>query len=170
MIENGGSVAGKIDAWIDFNRDGDWNDYGEKIFDSAVLNVGTRTMTFAVPGGAAVGTTAARFRVSLNGKLGPTGAAYDGEVEDYMVEIVASETTRMNLSPAIGDWIAGMEFVGGNVTLYAGDGQTLFKSQFDPNIELVLTPRAPFGFRINSLELETFGANQRSFKIRPRVY
>ncbi len=27
------SETGKLDAWIDFNSDGDWDDVGEQIFD-----------------------------------------------------------------------------------------------------------------------------------------
>jgi hypothetical protein len=31
------SLAGRLDAWVDFNRDGDWADPGEKIFNSVNL-------------------------------------------------------------------------------------------------------------------------------------
>ena len=46
------SVAGKLDAWIDFNSDGDWNDAGEKIFDSRSLIAGANALSFAVPANA----------------------------------------------------------------------------------------------------------------------
>ena len=45
------SQAGKLDAWIDFNRDGDWSDAGEQVFASqalaAGLNLGSRSTSQA---------------------------------------------------------------------------------------------------------------------------
>lgn len=80
--------AGNLDAWIDFNDDGDWLDAGEQVFTSEVLSDGLNSLTFAVPGTAAPGaTTVARFRYSTVGGLSPTGLAVDGEVEDLMVDI-----------------------------------------------------------------------------------
>ena len=45
-------------------------------------------LPFAIPAGASVGDTFARFRVSTAGGLAPTGMANDGEVEDQRVPIV----------------------------------------------------------------------------------
>lgn len=85
------SAAGKLDAWLDFNRDGDWSDSGEQIATSLALVAGTNSIDFAVPATAAVGTTFARFRLSTAGGLAPTGESSDGEVEDSAVLIVAPE-------------------------------------------------------------------------------
>jgi hypothetical protein len=82
------SAPGLLDAWVDFNRDGDWSDAGEKIFTSTALVAGNNTLSFAVPGGASLGTSFARFRFSTAGSLGITGLASDGEVEDYQVIIL----------------------------------------------------------------------------------
>ncbi|HEX8203848.1 MAG TPA: GEVED domain-containing protein [Isosphaeraceae bacterium] len=41
----------------------------------------------AVPAGATLGVTYARFRLSTAGGLTPTGAAADGEVEDFRVTL-----------------------------------------------------------------------------------
>ncbi len=81
------SQIGKLDAWIDFNRDGDWNDAGEQVATSLTLNAGSNTVTFPVPAAASVGTSFARFRLSSAGGLAPTGLANDGEVEDYQVQL-----------------------------------------------------------------------------------
>jgi hypothetical protein len=82
------SSAGKLDAWIDFSGDGDFDDLGEQIFSSAILSAGSNVLpVFNVPAGALVGTTAARFRLSSSGGLSPRGLAADGEVEDYTVTI-----------------------------------------------------------------------------------
>ncbi|NOX56608.1 MAG: hypothetical protein GXP27_19625, partial [Planctomycetes bacterium] len=78
----------KLDAWIDFNRDGDWADAGEKLtLSQSTLNSGTTTVTFAVPADAQAGPTYARFRLSSDGVALPIGQAADGEVEDYQVVI-----------------------------------------------------------------------------------
>lgn len=82
------SVAGLLNAWIDFENDGDWNDVGEQIFTDQPLTGGLNSLTFTVPGDAAAGeTVAARFRVSTAGGLTFTGVAPDGEVEDHLVDI-----------------------------------------------------------------------------------
>jgi hypothetical protein len=84
------SLTGKLDAWIDFNGNGSWEDAGEKIADSLAVASGANTVTFKVPDIAKVGDTYARFRVSRAGGLKSTGAAQDGEVEDYLVKITAA--------------------------------------------------------------------------------
>ncbi|MBI1374810.1 MAG: LEPR-XLL domain-containing protein, partial [Phycisphaera sp.] len=87
---------GRLDAWIDFNGDGSFDGPGEQIFDSLFLFASAQPyqLTYDVPSWAKAGTTYARFRVSTDGDLGPSGPAYDGEVEDYAVTIVSpSEAT-----------------------------------------------------------------------------
>ena len=81
------STAGFLDAWIDFNRDLDWNDPGEQIFTSVQLAQGVNRLSIIVPGSALPGITFARFRFSSGGGLPPWGSAPDGEVEDYRVVI-----------------------------------------------------------------------------------
>ncbi|HBJ34310.1 MAG TPA: hypothetical protein DDZ51_05995, partial [Planctomycetaceae bacterium] len=83
------SGAGKLDGWIDFNADGDWNDTSEQIFNSVDVVTGRNILNFTIPAGAAVGSTAARFRLSTAGGLAPTGEASDGEVEDYIAAFIA---------------------------------------------------------------------------------
>ena len=83
---------GFLDAWIDFNNDGDWSDPGEKIFSSKPLVEGGNLLELASTSSNgipvdAVGTRYARFRLSSSGGLSPTGAAADGEVEDYRLTI-----------------------------------------------------------------------------------
>lgn len=82
------SAAGFLDAWVDFNDDGDWADPGEQIFTAKALAGGANTLSFAVPKTATpTKQTFARFRYSSTGNLAPTGYAADGEVEDYEVAI-----------------------------------------------------------------------------------
>ncbi len=80
------SEAGYIDAWFDWNCDGNWA--GEQVLASYFLAAGTTTVPINVPASALPGrTTFARFRYSLNGGLTEFGYAPDGEVEDYEVLI-----------------------------------------------------------------------------------
>ena len=82
------SAGGFLDAWVDFNADGDWADAGEQIFTAQVLSAGVNSLSFAVPASATVvSQTFARFRLSSMGGLSYTGLCGDGEVEDYEVAI-----------------------------------------------------------------------------------
>lgn len=85
--------TGKLDGWIDFNRDGDWDDAGEQIFTGRNVANGSNSLEFEIPAGALPGTTFARFRLSTAGNLSTTGAASDGEVEDYAVSVIDSGGT-----------------------------------------------------------------------------
>ncbi|WP_068259802.1 DUF5060 domain-containing protein [Rubripirellula obstinata] len=80
----------KVDAWIDFNRNGAF-ELEEKILDDITVNQAMQTINYDIPrdlpGGITVGDAYARVRISTAGELGPTGFAADGEVEDYVVTI-----------------------------------------------------------------------------------
>ncbi len=93
-----GGGAGKLDAWIDFNGDGNWGGAGEQIFASQAVVVGTNNLTFDVPSTAKDGQTFARFRLSTAGGLGPKSAAADGEVEDYAVAITPPKVASGDFS------------------------------------------------------------------------
>ena len=96
------SGAGLLSAWIDFNADGDWADAGEQVFTDQALVAGVNHLSSAVPPGAALGLTYARFRFSTSAGLSPTGDASDGEVEDYAVEIVEGPDLAIEMA-ASGD-------------------------------------------------------------------
>ena len=80
---------GYLNAWIDFNGDGDWNDAGEQIVTSKFITVGgnPNLISFHVPGNTVLGATFARFRYGVDAAVPPTGGANEGEVEDYKVTI-----------------------------------------------------------------------------------
>ncbi len=81
------SGAGLLDAWIDFNADGDFTDAGEQVFTNQPLAAGSNPLSFAVPCAAVESPTYARFRLSTAGGLTPTGSAPNGEVEDYAINV-----------------------------------------------------------------------------------
>jgi hypothetical protein len=96
--------GGILEAWIDFNFDGDFNDPGEQIISAASHPIDavfsanatgtpvTREFIINVPASTPAPNsptaTYARFRVSADGGLSPTGLALSGEVEDYRLMIL----------------------------------------------------------------------------------
>ena len=81
------SANGFLNAWVDFNQDGDWLDAEEQIFTDQAVAAGVNTLSFNIPATASTATAPyARFRVDSAGGLTPTGQAADGEVEDHLVQ------------------------------------------------------------------------------------
>ena len=84
------SAAGALEAWIDFDGDGDWLDAGEQIAESVAVGTGTTSVPFVVPPTAVPDSSVlARFRLrsSMDPPNSPTGLANSGEVEDYQTSI-----------------------------------------------------------------------------------
>ena len=94
--------SGYLDAWFDFNDDGNWGQYvngtwvddaNEHVFGGQVWVSGTTLLTLDVPQDAEPGQIFARFRITANGldsngqALTPHGLAYSGEVEDYLYHV-----------------------------------------------------------------------------------
>ncbi|MBN9689774.1 MAG: right-handed parallel beta-helix repeat-containing protein [Verrucomicrobia bacterium] len=87
-------TTAKVDGWIDFNADFDWDDAGEQVAISRTVNPGANLISIPIPANAAIGNTFARIRLSTAGGLTPRGPAPDGEVEDYQVTITAPQDCR----------------------------------------------------------------------------
>ena len=91
------SAAGVLNAWVDFNQDGDWADVGEQIFVDRALVAGVNALSFTVPCGyldlcdTKLGNTYARFRLTSSGGASYTGLAGVGEVEDYGVQVTPDD-------------------------------------------------------------------------------
>ena len=121
-VEITATEIGKVDAWIDFNRDGDWNDAGEQIFDDLEVAGGTAPYTFSISGTVNAGKTFARFRISSNGVDDPTGRAPDGEVEDYAINI--SDDSGDPKNPVVNiTGNATIANVSGNAVITDGTGE-----------------------------------------------
>ena len=98
-----------LDAWIDFNQDGSWGGADERIFQKVPVTPGVNFLRFAIPASATSGVTYARFRLSTAGTLGPGGNAFDGEVEDYQMEIAPphnSPATFVESDPIAGEFLS----------------------------------------------------------------
>jgi chitodextrinase len=76
-------------VWIDYNRDGDFLDAGEQVFNRNRTTATPISGNFTVPTTALLGTT--RMRVSMKYNASPTSCEIftDGEVEDYTVNITS---------------------------------------------------------------------------------
>ena len=79
------SEDGFLNAWYDFNGDGDFADSGEHVFDDVSLTPGVNNLSVNVPLNVA-DRVYIRFRFTENqGNADtPTGIAPNGEVEDYV--------------------------------------------------------------------------------------
>ncbi len=111
VVFNGSLVAGQsasvtvvanapctLSAWIDFGIDGGFGVADSLFPGGTALAAGSNTLNFTVPPTATAGQSYARFRCTTDGPVGPTGAARDGEVEDYQVTLVPSADLSVSKS------------------------------------------------------------------------
>jgi len=103
----------RLTGWIDYDQDGEFTS-----FDRAAVIVPDGsinepfTLTFPAILGSSAGTTYVRFRLTTDDAgLQPTGAASDGEVEDYTFTITAPSTgvvqSQVKISNDLGGLAAG---------------------------------------------------------------
>jgi uncharacterized repeat protein (TIGR01451 family) len=78
-------------GYIDFNRDGDFLDTGERSSTVTVNTSGSQSVSWTTPAGMTAGTTYARFRLSATQSQAESSVivATSGEVEDYQITIFA---------------------------------------------------------------------------------
>ena len=86
------AYLGHLSGWIDFNNDGDFDDAHEQVISDVTLTGPfPQTISIEIPEDAVVDESViSRFRYSTQLGLGPFGLAYNGEVEDYFLEIEAN--------------------------------------------------------------------------------
>ena len=117
---NGAAGNVYVDAWIDYDQNGIWEHPAEHAW--YYLGNGAYSASINVPSGLSTGTTYARFRISSEGSLLPTGLAQDGEVEDYVVELV--DTIEPTQTIEFGDpkdpdaYPGGLWRLGGNTPIW----------------------------------------------------
>ncbi len=85
------STLGTINAWLDLNGDGDWDDDQEQVLLDEPVVTGDTSVSFFIPESAVPGHSFMRFRFNTAGGLGAYGLAADGEVEDYAVTITDNQ-------------------------------------------------------------------------------
>jgi len=94
--------ASGMSIFIDYNRDGDWDDAGEQAYttNTTTLAPYTQNGTITIPANASIGVTRMRVKAheSVSAPAPCTGFSY-GEVEDYLVNITGPAAT-FSWSPA----------------------------------------------------------------------
>ena len=102
------SAPGLLQAWIDFDADGDFTTAGDAIFIDQALVAGPNSLVFAVPATANSNSTlVARFRVATAGGLSFVGLAADGEVEDYTIATAAVANLAITKTDGLTDETPG---------------------------------------------------------------
>ena len=81
------STSGYLQAWFDWNRDGDFKDENEQVFSDQPLTAGSNRLMVRVPIDAEIGSSWSRFRFGSQKGTGFSGGATDGEVEDHAIEM-----------------------------------------------------------------------------------
>lgn len=104
VVQNG---PAKIDAWVDFDGDGRFDNADERVLDRVDVVDGTNDLSFQVPAGAVAGDTFARFRLSTDGVRNAKGFAPDGEVEDVKLSFVTQPALRITNNPSTREFSNG---------------------------------------------------------------
>ncbi|WP_293674768.1 SdrD B-like domain-containing protein [Thiolapillus sp.] len=136
-IMPGSDVAGSsgfLNAWIDFNGDGDFSDAGEQIAADVPGTAGTAiSLSVTVPSTGYSGNSYARFRYSVNGGDGPANdvfnqnsirndeEAFTGEVEDYQIQLLGIISGQVRLDVDQDGDLADAENGIGGVTITLRD-------------------------------------------------
>lgn len=104
-------------SFADWNKDGDFNDMGEAVTQPVVSGTvaGAVNVNFTVPLTATAGSSlGVRFRFSTDTSLDATGAASNGEMEDYLVTVDPCTITTMHtvvIDGSLADWCANTELL-----------------------------------------------------------
>ena len=103
-------ASGRLQAWFDWNHDGDFLDAGEQVATNVADNgtgdgnaaTGTMRISFTVPVTAVLGQTFSRFRWSSQTGLDPSVlVGHDGEVEDYASTVLGIPVLSTTKTSAI---------------------------------------------------------------------
>ena len=102
-----GNYAGRIKAWVDWNKDGDFDDSGEEVYDSTYGTLNT-TFGFVIPAATSIGDYRLRIRLgayldyfdeeyyydndfsACENFIDDFNYDYVGEAEDYLFTVIAN--------------------------------------------------------------------------------
>lgn len=133
-----GGFGQRCAAWIDYNRDGDFNDAGEFIGNSGdVGDNGTATFNVTIPAGSNIGITRLRVRGGDDNPTSPTATQSCGATSSTFGE---AEDYNVNIQPCV------------PVTSITGPS----------NVSIQCSQNATFSINIGSASLPTIGWEYRS--------
>jgi uncharacterized repeat protein (TIGR01451 family) len=109
-------------VWIDFNRDGDFDDAGEMVLEDH--GTGTISGTITIPATAGVGATRMRIAMQDGQYADPCGTFQYGEVEDYLVQLLSGggftddepETNGLDFTAFKTDELIQLHWITNNIT------------------------------------------------------
>jgi hypothetical protein len=85
QVTNGGPATGLLQAWFDWNQNGNWDPAEQVATNVPVPAFSTIVVNVAVPNFVPnVTQVYSRWRISTIANVGPSGAVQNGEVEDYV--------------------------------------------------------------------------------------
>ena len=130
------STVGNLNAWLDFNGDGDWADAGEQIAVDVPLPAGVNPLTFAIPADAWVGSVVGRFRFASGTGLSYVGYAADGEVEDHVFTIYQQGPDTNNFE------ITNIVYAATNQATiwWVGDTNAIYETQYILDLPSMSSP------------------------------
>ena len=86
-----GTTNGTWKAWVDWNKDGDFTDTGEEVYNMITFTTSSVTFGFVIPAGQAIGNYRLRigtFSAGNNNFSSCSTANGYGEMEDYLFKVV----------------------------------------------------------------------------------
>ncbi|TWT82989.1 cytoplasmic alpha-amylase [Planctomycetes bacterium CA13] len=112
-VDVGASGTAKLDGWIDFNQNGQFEHPAEHISGGTSLDValGLTRVNVIVPPTTDAGTVLMRLRISSEGNLTPNSYATDGEVEDHLLQVIDTAPAVKSVRLASTTWTT--EFTNG---------------------------------------------------------
>jgi len=136
-------------VWIDLNRDNDFNDVGELVFDSQNATVGEIEGSFTIPANMVDGKSFLRVSMKYyNESSDPQSSCENfsfGEVEDYQItlssivstEEVIQESLLISPNPCDGVFTLSNIEINDSCTLYSPQGKTIKEWKTSSEIEMV---------------------------------
>lgn len=79
------NVIGTMNAWIDWNMDGDFTDSGENIYSTGTTSISSTTLGIVIPEDATLGTYRLRIRIGSSSSCDNSNS---GETEDYIFYVI----------------------------------------------------------------------------------
>ncbi|KZS38024.1 hypothetical protein AWE51_18435 [Aquimarina aggregata] len=90
-------------VWIDYNRDGDFNDSGEQVWSKPASRTTPLSGNFTVPANALEGNTRMRVIMRYNRIPSACGTFTYGEVEDYTITIATGATAAQLVKSSVNE-------------------------------------------------------------------
>ena len=156
---NGAGKPAYLYGYLDWNKDGDFDDAGERSAQVVVNSNGSYTVQWQLPSHPTPGPTFARFRIgSKDSEVStPYGPAIDGEVEDYPVpQLYAPNTLTIvkSATPSDGTQFTFQQDVDATGDFLLSDGQS---KQFSgvPWGSFNITETLPLGWSLDSISCNT---------------